>query len=104
MARSVIASAVRTPFGKLGGGLKDYEATELGGHAIKAALERIGLEPNEGQYGIMGQGLHGGARQAPARPAAIGAGLPSDGPPHTSNKVCASSSPAISIAEPLVPA
>src|SRR6266480_650761 len=47
MTRSVIVSAVRTPFRKLGGGLKDYEATALGAHAIEAALERIGLEPNE---------------------------------------------------------
>ena len=61
MARSVIVSAVRTPFGKLGGGLKDYEATELGSIAIKSGLERVGLEPNEIQYVIMGQVLQGGA-------------------------------------------
>ena len=61
MSRSVIVSAVRTPFGKLGGGLADYEATELGAIVIRAALERGGLEPQEAQYVIMGQVLQGGA-------------------------------------------
>src|SRR5205814_8557344 len=97
MTRSVIVSAVRTPFGKLGGGLKDYEATELGAHAIKAGLERIGLEPNEVEYVIMGQVLQGGAGQAPARQAAIGARLPIDGPADTINNVCASSIRALHI-------
>src|SRR4029450_453143 len=102
MTRSVIVSAVRTPFGRLGGGLKDYEATELGAHAIKAGLERIGLEPNEVEYVIMGQVLQGGAGQAPARQAAIGAGLPIDVPADTINKVCASSIRAIEIADSMV--
>src|SRR5439155_32504 len=73
--RSVIVSAVRTPFGRLGGGLQPYQATELGAIAVKAALERIGVEPHEPQYVIMGQVLQGGAGQAPARQAAVGAGL-----------------------------
>src|SRR5438093_8565498 len=102
MTRSVIVSAVRTPFGKLGGGLKDYEATELGAQAIRAALERIGLEPNEVEYVIMGQVLQGGAGQAPARQAAIGAGLPTEVPADTINKVCASSIRAIEIADSMV--
>ena len=102
MARSVIVSAVRTPFGRLGGGLKDYEATELGAHAIKAGLERIGLEPNEVEYVIMGQVLQGGAGQAPARQAAIAAGLPIEVPADTINKVCASSIRAIEIADSMV--
>ncbi len=102
MARSVIVSAVRTPFGRLGGGLKDYEATELGAQAIKAGLERIGLEPNEVEYVIMGQVLQGGAGQAPARQAAIGAGLPIEVPADTINKVCASSIRAIEIADSMV--
>src|SRR5437868_8285802 len=102
MTRSVIVSAVRTPFGILGGGLKDYEATVLGAHAIEAALERIGLEPNEIQYVIMGQVLQGGAGQAPARQAAIGAGLPIEVPADTVNKVCASSIRAIEIADSMV--
>jgi acetyl-CoA C-acetyltransferase len=102
MARSVIVSALRTPFGRLGGGLKDYEATELGAHAIKSALERIGLEPNEVEYVIMGQVLQGGAGQAPARQAAIGAGLPIEVPADTVNKVCASSIRAIEIADSMI--
>ena len=102
MARSVIVSAVRTPFGRLGGGLKDYEATELGAEAIKAGLERIGLEPDEVQYVIMGQVLQGGAGQAPARQAAIGAGLPIEVPADTINKVCASSIRAIEIADSMI--
>ena len=102
MARSVIVSAIRTPFGRLGGGLKDYEATELGAHAIKAGLERIGLEPNEVEYVIMGQVLQGGAGQAPARQAAIGAGLPIEVPADTINKVCASSIRAIEIADSMI--
>src|SRR5438094_8190081 len=102
MARSVIVSAVRTPFGRLGGGLKDYEATELGARAIKTALERIGLEPNEVEYVIMGQVLQGGAGQAPARQAAIGAGLPVEVPADTINKVCASSIRAVEIADSMI--
>src|SRR4029078_11429013 len=65
VSRSVIVSAVRTPFGRLGGGLKDYAATELGAFAIRAGLERIGLEGSEVEYVIMGQVLQGGAGQAP---------------------------------------
>ncbi len=101
-ARSVIVSAVRTPFGKLGGGLAGYQATELGALAIKAALERIGVEPHEPQYAIMGQVLQAGAGQAPARQAAIGAGLPKELPADTINKVCASSIRAIEIADSMI--
>jgi acetyl-CoA C-acetyltransferase len=101
-ARSVIVSAVRTPFGKLGGGLARYEATELGAHVIRAALDRIGLEPHEPQYVIMGQVLQGGAGQAPARQAAIAAGLPIETPADTINKVCASSIRAIEIADSMI--
>src|SRR5207248_10862478 len=95
-------SAVRTPFGKLGGGLASYEATELGALVIKAALGRIGVEPDEPQYAIMGQVLQGGAGQAPARQAAIGAGLPRETPADTINKVCASSIRAIEIADSMI--
>ncbi len=100
--RTVIVSALRTPFGKLGGGLAAYEATQLGGLAIKAALERIGLEPQEPQYVIMGQVLQAGAGQAPARQAAIAAGLPKETPADTINKVCASSIRAIEIADAMI--
>ena len=98
----MIVSAVRTPFGKLGGGLAKYEATELGSHAIRAALERIGLEPAEVEYVIMGQVLQAGAGQAPARQAAVGAGLPVETPADTINKVCASSVRAVEIADQMI--
>src|SRR5215210_3094554 len=102
MSRSVIVSAVRTPFGKLGGGLARGRATELGSIAISAAMERIGLEANEPEYVIMGQVLQGGAGQAPARQAAIGAGLPKETPADTINKVCASSIRAVQIADAMI--
>ena len=102
MSRSVIVSAVRTPFGKLGGGLAAHRATELGSIVIDAALERVGLEKDEPDYVIMGQVLQGGAGQAPARQAAIGAGLPKETPADTINKVCASSIRAVQIADAMV--
>jgi acetyl-CoA C-acetyltransferase len=101
-SRSVIVSAVRTPFGKLGGGLAGHEATDLGALVIRAALERIGVEPHEPQYVIMGQVLQGGAGQAPARQAAVKAGLPIETPADTINKVCASSIRAIEIADSMI--
>ena len=100
--RSVIVSAVRTPFGKLGGGLAAQSATDLGAHVIKAALEQIGVEASEPQYVIMGQVLQAGAGQAPARQAAIAAGLPKETPADTINKVCASSIRAIEIADSMI--
>ena len=69
---------------------------------IKAALERIGLEPHEPQYVIIGQVLQAGAGQAPARQAAIAAGLPKEMPLDTINKVCASSIRAIEIADTMI--
>jgi acetyl-CoA C-acetyltransferase len=102
MARSVIVSAVRTPFGKLGGGLKDYEAPALGAVAIRAALDRAGVGDDEVEYVIMGQVLQAGAGQAPARQAAVGAGLPKETPSDTINKVCASSIRAVEIADQMI--
>ena len=102
MARSVIVSAVRTPFGRLGGGLAKVAATELGSTAIRSALERAGIEPGEVEYVIMGQVLQAGAGQAPARQAAIGAGIPKEVPGDTINKVCASSIRAIEIADLMI--
>jgi acetyl-CoA C-acetyltransferase len=98
----VIVSAVRTPFGKLGGGLAAYQATELGSIVIRAALERAGIEPHEPQYAIMGQVLQAGAGQAPARQAAVGAGMPRELPSDTINKVCASSIRAVEIADSMI--
>jgi acetyl-CoA C-acetyltransferase len=100
--RSVIVAAVRTPFGRLGGGLAEYEVTQLGSIAIRAALDRIGVEAHEPQYVVMGQVLQGGAGQAPARQASIGAGLPKETPADTINKVCASSIRAIEIADSMI--
>jgi acetyl-CoA C-acetyltransferase len=102
MARSVIVSAVRTPFGKLGGSLAGHEATDLGSIVIRAALERIGVEPEEIEYVIMGQVLQGGAGQAPARQASIGAGLPIEIGSDTINKVCASSIRAVGMADQMI--
>ena len=102
MTRSVIVSTARTPFGKLGGGLADKPATELGSIVIKAALERAGLEPGEVEYVIMGQVLQAGAGQAPARQAAIGAGIPKEVGADTINKVCASSIRAVEIADSMI--
>src|SRR5205814_929683 len=102
VTRSVIVSAVRTPFAKLGGGLAAYPAVELGAHAIRASLERVDVEPGEVEYLIMGQVLQGGAGQAPARQAAIGAGLPKETPADTVNKVCASSIRAVEIADTMI--
>jgi acetyl-CoA C-acetyltransferase len=100
--RSVIVSAVRTPFGRLGGGLAGHRATELGSVVIRAGLERAGIEPDEVEYVLMGQVLQAGAGQAPARQAAIGAGLPKTTPADTINKVCASSIRAVELADLMI--
>jgi acetyl-CoA C-acetyltransferase len=98
----VILSAVRTPFGRLGGGLAQHPATELGATAIRAALERAGLEGREVEYVIMGQVLQAGAGQAPARQAAVAAGIPKEVSADTVNKVCASSIRALEIADLMI--
>src|SRR5690242_19102096 len=102
MSRTLIVSALRTPFGRLGGGLRDRTATELGAIVIRAALERAGVEPGEVEYVIMGQVLQAGAGQAPARQAAVGAGIPIEVPADTINKVCASSIRAVEIADSMI--
>jgi acetyl-CoA C-acetyltransferase len=102
VTRSVIVAAVRTPFGRLGGGLTRVAATELGAVAIRAALERSGVQPEEVGYVVMGQVLQAGAGQAPARQAAVGAGIPKEVPADTINKVCASSVRAIEIADLMI--
>ncbi len=104
MAGAVIISAVRTPFGRVGGGLADVPATELGSIAIRAGLERAGVDPEEVGYVVMGQVLQAGAGQAPARQAAVGAGIPKEVPADTINKVCASSIRALEIAELMIEA
>ena len=75
-----IVGAVRTPFGRLGGGPANHPAADLGAIAIRAALERAGTEPQEPDYVIMGQVLQAGVGQVPARQAVVAAGLPIETP------------------------
>jgi acetyl-CoA C-acetyltransferase len=90
-----IVSAVRTPVGSFGGALKDFSATQLGAVAIKAAVERAGLQPNQIQEVLMGCVLQANLGQAPARQASMLAGLPENVVATTVNKVCASGIKAI---------
>ncbi|PWV75543.1 acetyl-CoA C-acetyltransferase [Prauserella marina] len=99
---SVILGAARTPIGRLLGSLKDFSGAQLGGFAIKAALERAGVAPDAVQYTIMGQVLTAGAGQIPARQAAVAAGIPMDVPALTINKVCLSGLDAIALADQLI--
>src|SRR5215470_2675504 len=92
----VIVSAVRTPIGSFGGALKDFSATRLGAIAIKAAIEKAGIKPEQIQDVLMGCVLQGNLGQAPARQAAKFAGLPDNVVCTTVNKVCASGMKAIS--------
>lgn len=95
MNEVVIVSAVRTPMGSWGGALKDFTAPRLGAVAIKAAVERAGIQPEEVQEVLMGCVLQANLGQAPARQAARFAGLPDNVPATTVNKVCASGMKAI---------
>jgi acetyl-CoA C-acetyltransferase len=90
MPKTVILSAARTPIGKLGGGLAPLDATALGGTAIKAALERAEVAPDQVQHVVMGQVLQAGQGQIPSRQAQIKAGIPKEVSSETVNKVCAS--------------
>src|ERR1700704_3116409 len=90
MPKTVILSSARTPIGKLGGGLSSLDATELGGTAIKAALERAEVAPDQVQHVVMGQVLQAGQGQIPSRQAQIKAGVPKEVSSETINKVCAS--------------
>src|SRR5690625_2406392 len=90
MRRTVIVSGARTPFGKFGGGLTPFTASELGGKAIEAALDRADIAGSEIDEVIMGTVLQGGQGQIPSRQAAREAGLPWNVKTETINKVCAS--------------
>ncbi len=94
----VIISAVRTPIGKFQGGLKSLTATKLGALAVKAAVERAGLDPDLVDEAIMGNVVSAGLGQNPARQAALGAGLPADVAAMTINKVCGSGLKAVGLA------
>jgi acetyl-CoA C-acetyltransferase len=100
--RSVIVGGARTPMGRLLGALKDFSAADLGGVAIKAALERSGITGDQVDYVIMGQVILAGAGQNPARPAAVAAGIPMSVPSFTLNKVCLSGINAIALADQLI--
>ena len=102
MAGSVIVNGARTPMGRLLGSLKDFSGADLGGIAIKAALERSGVTPDQVEYVIMGQVLQAGAGQIPARQAAHKAGIPLSVPALTVNKVCLSGLDAIALADQLI--
>jgi acetyl-CoA C-acetyltransferase len=90
MPKTVILSAARTPIGKMGGGLSTLDATELGGTAIQAALERAEVAPDQIQHVVMGQVLQAGQGQIPSRQAQIKGGIPKEVSSETINKVCAS--------------
>src|SRR5215471_263863 len=90
MPKTVILSAARTPIGKLGGGLSSLDATELGGTAIKAALDRAEIAPDQVEHVVMGQVIQAGQGQIPSRQAQIKAGIPKEVSSETINKVCAS--------------
>jgi acetyl-CoA C-acetyltransferase len=90
MPKTVILSAARTPVGKLGGGLASLDATDLGGTAIEAALERADVAPEDVQHVVMGQVIQAGQGQIPSRQAQIKGGIPKEVSSETINKVCAS--------------
>jgi acetyl-CoA C-acetyltransferase len=102
MAGSVLVAGARTPIGRLLGGLKDLSATDLGGVAIQAALDKAGVSADSVDYVIMGQVLQAGAGQIPARQAAVKAGISMNVPALTINKVCLSGINAIALADALI--
>ena len=102
MSGTVIVAGARTPMGRLLGSLKGFSGAQLGGVAIKSALERAGVAPEQVEYTIMGQVLTAGAGQIPARQAAVAAGVPMDVPALTINKVCLSGLDSIALADQLI--
>jgi acetyl-CoA C-acetyltransferase len=98
MKEVVIVSAVRTPIGSFGGILSSVSATQLGAFAIKGALQKISLDPSLVEEVILGNVLQANSGQAPARQAAISAGIPNNVPCTTINKVCSSGMKAVMIA------
>src|SRR5438128_9126299 len=102
MPGSVIVAGARTPIGKLSGALAGFSAADLGGIAIKAALERAGVRPEQVDYVLMGQVLQAGAGQITARQAAVNAGVAMTVPAMTLNKVCLSGINAIYLADQMI--
>ena len=99
MPQTVILATARTPFGKMGGALASKDATELGGAAIVAALDRAGVEPESVEGVVFGQVLQAGQGQIPSRQAQIKAGIPREVPSETVNKVCASGMRSLGLAD-----
>ena len=104
MAGSYIVAGARTPIGKMSGALSSFSAADLGGFAIKAALERAGVAPNEVEHVIMGQVLMAGQGQVPSRQAAVKAGIPMNVPAVNINKVCLSGINSIYLADQMIQA
>ena len=102
MAGSVILSGARTPIGKLSGAFSSFSAMDLGGFAIKAALERAGVAPEQVEYVLMGHVIQAGQGQITARQAAEKAGIPMSVPANTINKVCLSGMNAIHLADQMI--
>jgi len=102
MEDAVIVSAVRTPVGSFGGQFKDVAATELGAHAVRAALERAEIAGEEVDEVLLGCVLQAGLGQNPARQAAIGGGIPKEVPATTINMVCGSGLKAVAIASQMI--
>ncbi|HEY7401642.1 MAG TPA: acetyl-CoA C-acetyltransferase [Actinomycetota bacterium] len=102
MTTSVIVAGARTPIGKFNGALAGFQAVDLGGVAIRAALERSGVTAEQVEYVIMGHVLQAGAGQITARQAAIRAGIPKEIPGVTINKVCLSGTAAIAMADQMI--
>ena len=102
MPQTVVLSAVRTPFGRLGGGLSSLTATQLGIHAAGAALERSGVPADEVGYVVMGEVLQAGVGMIPSRQVSAGIGLPRDVGSETINKVCASGLRAVNYGDLLI--
>ena len=102
MTRSFIVAGARTPIGKFRGGLAPFQAVDLGGAAIRAALEQARLEPNQVEYTVMGHVIQAGQGQITARQASIAAGIPKEIPAITVNKVCLSGMSAIAMADQMI--
>src|SRR5256885_16922758 len=104
MPKTVILGTARTPVGKLGGGLSTLSATKLGGTAIRAALERADVAPEQVEHVIMGQVLQAGQGQIPSRQAQIEAGVPEEGSSGAIKKGCRSGGPPAAVPHKQIPA
>src|SRR5512132_357957 len=102
MTRSFIVAGARTSIGKFRGGFAPLRAVDLGGAAIRAALERARLEPDQVEYTVMGHVIQAGQGQITARQASIAAGIPKEIPAITINKVCLSGMSAIAMADQMI--